>query len=195
MDDLVASFSGVTGASAEKAQQYLDISDNNLEQAVELFFNTGGIDLYEQPVTQPPPAPRRTEDGQQEVIEIDSEDEQPASDDGGSQPIQRGVAETSQGGVPKNTEDDEAMARRLQEEFYGAGGSGAASSGNNDLDAEGYRAPIARRTETLVGGPEPYNLNDPEDMHSAVLEQLRVREQQRRRGKISWHSLRSTFSN
>jgi hypothetical protein len=69
-------------------------------------------------------------------------------------------------------EDDEAIARRMQEELY-AGGD--ASGG---YDADGVRAPIGRRTETLVGGPD----GDwpPEDMHAAVLQQMRARANRQR---------------
>ncbi|KAK6361943.1 hypothetical protein TWF730_005649 [Orbilia blumenaviensis] len=57
-------------------------------------------------------------------------------------------------------EDDEAMARRLQEEMYAeAGGSGggsrnAGSSWREEEMMNGVRAPIARTTETLVGPDE-----------------------------------------
>ncbi|RVD88214.1 uncharacterized protein DFL_002409 [Arthrobotrys flagrans] len=51
-------------------------------------------------------------------------------------------------------EDDEAMARRLQEELYAeAGGSGGRNAGSSwrEDDIGGVRAPMARTTETLVG--------------------------------------------
>ena len=68
-----------------------------------------------------------------------------------------------------DVEGDEAMARRMQEELY-AGGD--ASGG---FDADGVRAPIARRTETLVGGPD----SDWNEGHldAAVAHQMRRRMQ------------------
>ncbi|KAK6521462.1 hypothetical protein TWF506_001675 [Arthrobotrys conoides] len=59
------------------------------------------------------------------------------------------------GGNVEIYEDDEAMARRLQEELYAeAGGSGGgmnAGSSWREEDIDGVRAPMARTTETLVG--------------------------------------------
>ena len=81
--------------------------------------------------------------------------------------------------------DDEAMARRLQEEFYGAANrkseNGAPSS--EALDEYGYRAPLARTTETLVG-PGSFDPTNEEDMQAAVMEQMMARRQQpRHRGR------------
>ena len=79
-----------------------------------------------------------------------------------------------------SAEDDEAMARRLQEEFYGTGAAGGAAASTDVLDEHGVRAPLARTTETLVG-PDSYGLpGDGEDTHSAILAQVRAREQARR---------------
>ena len=68
-------------------------------------------------------------------------------------------------------EDDEAVARRLQEELY-AGGDAAGG-----YDADEVRAPMARTTETLVGGQG----GDwpPDDMNAAILQQMRARQQPR----------------
>lgn len=73
-------------------------------------------------------------------------------------------------------DDDEAMARRLQEEFYGSAGGG------EDLDSNGVRAPIARTTETLVG-PGSFDSNDEDDMRAAVMEQMRSRQSRGTRGR------------
>lgn len=72
-------------------------------------------------------------------------------------------------------EDDEAIARRMQEELY-AGGDSAGG-----FDADGVRAPIGRTTETLVGGPGGDWGHD--DVQAAVAEQMRLR-QQRGAGKF-----------
>ena len=71
-------------------------------------------------------------------------------------------------------DDDEAMARRLQEEFYGAAGR-SGGGGPEMVDEHGYRAPIGRTTETLVG----QGSFDPTDdeMRAAVTEQMVARRQ------------------
>lgn len=74
-------------------------------------------------------------------------------------------------------DDDEAMARRLQEEFYAGAGISA------EVDPEGIRAPIRRTTETLVG-PDSFDANE-EDMRAAVMEQMHARHQRRPRGSYS----------
>lgn len=74
-------------------------------------------------------------------------------------------------------DDDEAMARRLQEEFYAGAGIGA------EVDPEGIRAPIRRTTETLVG-PGSFDASE-EDVRAAVMEQMHARHQRRPRGAYS----------
>lgn len=168
-DEAVSQFQAITGADLPKTQQYLQISDNNLERAIELFFETGGVDLInDNPSVAPQPPALQNTSGNAEVIEINSDDDE---DTAPSRP-------SRSTGATQPAEDDEAMARRLQEEFYGGSSAAAGSSG---VDADGYRAPIARTTETLVGGPgyHDYDMNDPEDRHAAVLQQLRRREMAR----------------
>lgn len=85
-----------------------------------------------------------------------------------------------------NVDDDEAMARRLQEEFYGVAGRGGgiAPGSSGMLDEDGYRAPIGRTTETLVG-PGSFDPSNAEEMRAAVMEQMMARRQpSRQRGKI-----------
>ena len=175
MGDAINQFIAITDVSPDKARQYLNISDNNIERAVELFFETGGVDLIEatQPQTststtnEPPPvSPPQARPGRSgdDIIDLDSDEE--------LNDLTEGQGSASAGAanafVPPTHESDEAMARRLQEEMYGQAGVG-------DVDADGYRAPIARTTETLVG-PDPYDLNDEDEMRAAVLEQLQRRE-------------------
>lgn len=78
-----------------------------------------------------------------------------------------------QGSMP--VDDDEAIARRLQEEFYGAAGR-SGEVGAEVLDEHGYRAPIGRTTETLVG-PGSFDPTDDEEMRAAVMEQMAARRQ------------------
>ena len=84
-------------------------------------------------------------------------------------------------------DDDEAMARRLQEEFYGAAGR-SGGSGAEIVDEHGYRAPIGRTTETLVGQGS-FDPTDEEEMRAAVMGQMAARRQPpRHRGEQSfWH--------
>ena len=219
-DDILSSFAAITGTATDKAQQYLTLTDGNLEQALELYFTNDGADLEGAPSTAPAPPPQvqsvpssssststrpsRPRQGyhdNREIVHVDSESE---SDESGVESAQRTAAISARGQPDVNTsslqqapiastpsagrtdpgEDDEAMARRLQEEFYGA------HAASETADPEGIRAPIARTTETLVG-PGAYDLDDEGDMRAAVLEQMRARQQQpRSRGTSSFTTVR-----
>lgn len=72
-------------------------------------------------------------------------------------------------------DDDEAMARRLQEEYYGVAGR-SVGGGAEMVDEHGYRAPIGRTTETLVG-PGSFDPTDEDEMRAAVTEQMAARRQ------------------
>ena len=203
-DDLVAQFVGITESSADRAQQYLRLADGNIEQAVELYFSTGGVDLEGPPSTLPqtsvpPPDPasqpsRQTTERQARisvggVVNLDSDDEITDDDElvitgtrsrhGGGVAIPANRIPASETPpVPQATyleDEDAAMARRMQEEIYAGGDMGG------EIDPEGYRAPMARTTETLVG-PGSYDLTDREDLRAAVEEQMRARREYRQRG-------------
>jgi hypothetical protein len=45
MDDLIANFTAITASDPSIAEQYLRVSDKNLEQAIALFFENGGAPL------------------------------------------------------------------------------------------------------------------------------------------------------
>ena len=172
MDEAVAQFVAITNSGAPVAEQYLKLSDGNLEQAMQLFYDSGAIDLQE----PEPPRPRHVEPPQrshqtalrthgthvdeQGVIHVDSDEDEDDEDGGdrarymghgdnrgrGAQPDpgQPAGAGTLPRASPPNalsgTEDDEAIARRMQEELYAG-----------LYDADGVRAPIAPTRETLVG--------------------------------------------
>ena len=202
----MAQFTSITGASPERALQYLRLTDGNLEQAMQLFFDSDGIDLEGSappatgaPASTPripeaPPqhgtrAPGYTDGGG--IVHIDSDEEIPEDNDPeitGYNTRARATSSRSRSALhtpaavtpPTGTagggmDDDEALARRLQEEFY-AGGDMAGVR-----DADGIRAPIGRTTETLVGPGADY-LSDPDEMRAAVLEQMRARQQPRPQG-------------
>lgn len=158
-DDILAQLISFTGATPERAAQYLQLADNNLEAAASLYFESGGVDMG---ASVPVPTTHASTTARSEAnapITIDSDDEE-----GGVPVASRGTS---------GMEDDEAMARRLQEEMYGgAGGAG---------DVEEVRAPMARTTEMLAT-PDMDWRNDPDEMQAAVAEQLLAR--QRRQGEL-----------
>ncbi|KAJ5663960.1 hypothetical protein N7507_004691 [Penicillium longicatenatum] len=149
-DSVVAQFTEITGSTPETATQYLQLTEFNIEQAMQLFFENGGAPLTEAPAQ---PASNPAYEDESGVVHIDSD-----SDDD-SRP--------AQSAQPAGTtfDDDAAMARRLQEEMYGAGGP----THNDDYEDE-VRAPMARTTETLVGP----DLDFHDGMHSNILGHLRA---------------------
>ena len=206
MDDTaLATFTSITGTTPDRAAQYLKLTEGDVQQAIEFFYANDGAEL-ETPASSapsqtsqaPPVQPSLTrpqgrtqgyedEDG---VVHIDSDLDSEIDTDPPSQTSRRATAaaarSTSNAHTPSTStspphqasreiDEDEALARRLQEEFYGATRSA------HRLDENGIRAPMARTTETLIG-PESFDSNDPEDMHAAVLEQLRARHRPRPRG-------------
>lgn len=169
MDDAIAQFTAITSADPSRAQQYLSLTDGNLEQAIQLYFDSGGVDMgaavppqTSQPSSAPARGYRENEDG---TVTIDSDDEM-------DQDVTRPQPSAPPGGSAY--EDDEAMARRLQEEAYGAGAAGQ----------EEVRAPMARTTETLVG-PDANWGGGEDDMRAAIAEQMMAR--QRRRKRRQWY--------
>jgi UBX domain-containing protein 7 len=182
MDDAVDHFMAFTGAGADVARRYLGLTENNSEQAIQLFFDSPELasGLDQQPEPSAPPIPTSTRPQTEATsagratpkgaIEITSDDDDEVmdfdEDDNDEEASDRAAAAAA--AQAADLEDDEAIARRMQEELY-AGGD--ASGG---FDADGVRAPIGRRTETLVGGPD----GDwpPADMHAAVLQQMRNRQ-------------------
>jgi hypothetical protein len=169
MDDLIAAFVSFTQADPDRAAQYLQLADNNLEHAIELYFESPNLDLgatttaqetsstsqVAQPSTTTPAHPAN-------LINLDSDDdEMEVDEDTGDTSSAPGG--TSAAAAAPAYEDDEAMARRLQEEMYGAGGAEA------DI-----RAPIARTSETLIGPGSTWTPNT-DDLDALVAEQLAAR--------------------
>ncbi|KAJ5335988.1 hypothetical protein MYU51_020123 [Penicillium brevicompactum] len=148
--DVVAQFTEITGSTPELATQYLQITDFNIEQGMQLFFENGGAPLTSESSQHHGSGTA----GNAEVVNIDSD-----TDD-----------DTPQRSAAPAFNDDEAMARRLQEEMYG---------GPDNEDE--VRAPMARTTETLVGPGADYD-DDGDDMHTNILSQLRARQRAGRAG-------------
>lgn len=161
--DVVAQFTEITDSSPELATQYLQLTDFNIEQAMQLYFENGGAPLTEEPLPStsvPQGASRSSQQDESGVVHIDSDDEVTV-DETRSAPRGRPQGSTF--------EDDAAMARRLQEEFYSGGGGGEGGG----HDADGVRAPMARTTETLVGPEDDFD----DGMQTSILDQLRARQQ------------------
>ena len=210
-EDTIAQFASITGSSPALAAQYLRLADNNTEQAIELFYANEGADL--EPSSQPPPIPapstRPTERGrgyqdEEGVVHLDSDQEDLEYSDNDDVEVTRqhrrkplaaggptSTLQTSSSATPPvgqasvAVDEDEAMARRLQEEFYGAAGR-SGGSGAEIVDEHGYRAPIGRTTETLVGQGS-FDPADEEEMRAAVMGQMAARRQPpRHRGEQSF---------
>lgn len=208
-DETLAQFAAIIGTTPDRGRQYLELTDGDVEQAIELYFANGGAALGSSntsdttsPSHRPSVSQRPTRSLDQNqplgdgVIHIDSDSEADNSDDDigprGHRPQapapRSGQAASSlntlAGVMPPSgrglgsTDDDEAIARRLQEEMYGESGV------IPEMDPQGIRAPIARTTETLIG-PDSFDPNDPEDMNAAVQQQIRARDTRRTRGKTS----------
>lgn len=164
-DDILSQFTGITGADPARAQQYLTITDHNLEQAIQLYFESDGVDMggtiggNNSNQSQPSGG----------VVNLDSDEENDDPMTGVS-----GTLSASRRNGP-SVEDDEAIARRMQEEMYG--GAGGVGGGADDMG--GMRAPVARTAETLLGPGADWR-EDPDEMNAAILEQLQSR--QRRTG-------------
>ncbi|KAL2828773.1 hypothetical protein BDW59DRAFT_143008 [Aspergillus cavernicola] len=151
--DVVAQFAEFTGSTTERATQYLQLTDFNIEQAMQIYFENDGAPLSREPVpstSTPNRAPLSSVyEDESGVVHVDSDDDDPRPTPQ-DLPINRSAFE-----------DDAAMARRLQEEMYGGQ--------NADDDV---RAPMARTTETLVGPESDFG----GDMHENILGQLRARQ-------------------
>jgi len=176
MDDAVEHFMAFTGTTADIARRYLGLTENNTEQAVQLFFDSpelaSGIDEAAQPPAPTIPAAQEhnantSQRASKNLIEIDSDDDENMDIDDNAEDEEGAASRAAAVVRAVDYEDDEAVARRLQEELY------AGADGSSGYDADGVRAPIGRTTETLVGGPG--GDWSPDDMHAAVLQQMRAR--------------------
>lgn len=153
MDDLIAQFTTITGASVSKAESYLKVSDFDLGSAIQLFYDADADqDSPSQPPVRAPAIP--PQNTAREPIQIDDDDDDLDDDDlrealrasspGLDPPAPAPASGGSGSGGNSAYDEDEAMARKLQEEFY-AGSAGPGFGGEN-----GVRAPIAKTRETLL---------------------------------------------
>ena len=186
MDEAIATVVTVTGSTPEIAAQYVQLADGDPNQAVQLFFENGGADLggaSAQPQPHPHPSTTSHETSHatgsaQDPVNLD--DEGNISDD--NDPEVTGYGKTTQSNAPPRPagdfEDDEAMARRLQEEMYG-------DTGMEDV----VRAPIARQAETLLG-PTAEVLHPSGPEYDAALEgHMRAFQRRRNQGWFGFDSV------
>ncbi|TEA19679.1 UBX domain-containing protein 5 [Colletotrichum sidae] len=182
MDEEISNFIAITAASPEAARGYLEMANNNLEAAVQLFFESP--DLANSFTPNPPaasstapavPSNTRPSVGREDpsgVIHIDSDDDDDTAmtveDDDGNDFDIAANAQAQAVARSAQEEEDALMAKRLQDELYGGGGPGAAGGGHDEV-----RSPIARTTETLVGG---FDADDGLDMHTILQAQMRQRD-------------------
>ena len=148
-DENIVNFVSITSCEPEKAAQYLRLTEGNFEQAIQLFFDSPNLDLGGAAASAPP---QTAPSASRNPITIDSDDDMSDFDP---------AAHTSNAPA---VEDDEAMARRLQEEMYGAG---------RPTGEEEVRAPMQRTTETLIGPGSNWGpADDDDDVDAMVQEQL-----------------------
>lgn len=180
MDEQISTFCAFTSGTPEQAQRFLQLTDGNVEQAVELFFVSP--DLGNASAAAPPAQPARGIN-RDAPINIDDDDDFGGLDD--DDDVREVGSRTAPQRSGPSVEDDEAMARRLQEEMYGGGRGGS---------PEEVRAPMARTTETLVGPGSGDWRDDPNQMNAAIAQQLMEREQRRRRPAPGIFNQRETSS-
>jgi len=181
MDDAVETFTTLTQAPANVAERYLGMTDGNVEQAIQLYFDSPDLASGIADSQPDPPIPTLTHPSHASGILQDSVHalHPSTTDDDNMDYISDDDAAATAAAVGRaaDFEDDEAVARRLQEEMYTGGGP------TGGFGEDGVRAPIARTTETLVGGPGGhFDDDDEEDIHARVLEQMRARRQPRQQG-------------
>ncbi|KAK8089029.1 hypothetical protein PG997_003990 [Apiospora hydei] len=185
MDEDVAQFQAITGTDSEQvARGYLEISGNDPMQAIQLFFENPELasSFTAQANNASAPAssahPPRASSGRQDdhgVIHIDSDDDDVEMSQPQDQRNRASIPDNNNerddiAALARQAQEDEdaAMARRLQDDMYS----------QDPASADGVRAPMARTTETLVAPDPSWSLDD-DDRESAVLEQLRRRQQSR----------------
>lgn len=157
-DAAVAQFIEITGANSRVASQYLQITDSNLESAMQLYFENDGAELQIPGSERPSSSGRQRSAGYEDaqgVVHLDSDDEVAGTPSGGQ-------AAPSGGDT---FDEDMEMARRMQEEMYAEGGASAAPQPDDEV-----RAPMARTTETLVGPASDYEYGGPD---SEILRRMR----------------------
>lgn len=143
------------------------MSDGQLEQAVQLYFEMSGMDIgaANSELASPPARSSGRPPGgaQNQPISVDEDVEMVDDEDADLQAVLRASEQSAaSSSAGRNSapvaigstrpgssivEDDEAIARRLQEELY---------TDTTETNGDGVRAPMQRTTETLVGPEDDY---------------------------------------
>ena len=167
MDEAISQLVSITACTPEIARQYVQLADGDTNQAVQLYFENGGVDLAGNAPTAAAPAPpssRLSGPGNaQNPIDLGDDN---ISDD--NDPEITGFRPNRQN-VGAGMEDDEAMARRLQEEMYGS-------------SEQTIRAPIARQSDTLLGPGSNMGPIQAGPLDDAIEERMHAFQQRRRQG-------------
>jgi hypothetical protein len=166
-DETITQFSAITSASVEQAQRYLQLTDGNLEQAIQLFFEDPSLGTEPATSTSRPQPSVTTTSNEREVITIDSDDSDIEMLD--DVPVRRGP----------DTSTDAEYARRLQEEMYGSG----------PAQEEDIQAPMTRTRETLVGGAADYDDLDDTAVNQMIQERVFGRPSRRNGGESGCGSI------
>ena len=157
-EENILNFVSITSCDPDKAAQYLRLTDNNLEQAIQLFFDSPNLDFGPAPTSNVPAAAAPA----QNAINVDSDDEMSDFNPAGN-------TDTPPVRSQQNFESDEELARRLQEEDYSARDAGG---GQDEV-----RAPMQRTTETLVGPGSNWGPADADDDIDAMVQEQLARRQ------------------
>ncbi|KAI9772225.1 MAG: hypothetical protein M1840_000974 [Geoglossum simile] len=203
MDEIEAQFVSITGSTPQKAEQYLRLTDYNLEQAIPLYLDSGGIDLEGQdatavsaaassaarPLAPPSLGPQHAggphgyadDDG---VVHIDSDDDVDDDDDpeiiGWNQRLPQATAPLdhhppASTSPPPTHRATDSQGLESDEAMARRLQEELYAGGDlGGIDADGVRAPIARTRETLVGPGSDWGSTDP-GMRDAVMAQMRAR--------------------
>ncbi|PHH60579.1 hypothetical protein CDD81_1435 [Ophiocordyceps australis] len=167
MDDDISSFISITGVSADIAHGFLELTGGEFERAVGLYFENPELVQAPEQFSHDGSnreaasrsgnvASRSAQMGREDssgVIHISDDEDMLDGQDFDDEDVELNARD---GDASRNEdaaalhaanlaqeEEDAAMAKRLQEELYGAGETSGAG-------ADDVRAPIARTTETLI---------------------------------------------
>jgi hypothetical protein len=181
----ISTFSAITGASSDIARSFLSLTGDDVERAIELYFENPDLVSNVQtgvppPVPNPSTRPSAGREDASGIIHIDSGDDDDDDDimeleDNDSDQDDAHVAAVQAAALAQEAEDA-AMAKRLQEELYQEN-NGSGSGAGGMMGADDVRAPIGRTTETLVAPDASWPGGHDDEVESAILAQLRRRRQ------------------
>ncbi|EEH40564.1 UBX domain-containing protein [Paracoccidioides lutzii Pb01] len=205
-DAAVAGFTEITGSTPEVASHYLQLTDGNLEIAMQLYFENGSADIHQEPSVQPAPphpapAPALSStrpshpSGYQDVhgvvhLDSDGDDDDGNYNNRNNDNNMNEIEEVEVVNIPVRTSQQQSAStsrpppsnttfdddEALARRLQEEFYAGA--EGLNAVDADGVRAPMARTTETLVD-PSADSGFDDASLEEAVLRQMRARQHAR----------------